>query len=86
MENETWQTKCEKAKYCRAQKIFDKDYKKAILAMEGLLENWRRAVVGGLIQTGAIRKHGRAPPGYMENEMQELFEVFLSHKEDEIDE
>ncbi len=39
-------------------------------------------MVDGLTETGAIRKYGGAPPGYLENQMQEWLEVFLGDRED----
>jgi hypothetical protein len=70
-----------KVQYCRVQKMFDKDHKKLILAMEGPPEAASLAVSEAVVQTGAIRKYGRAPPGYMEDELQEWLEVFMKQEE-----
>ena len=64
--------------------MFDKDHKKVILAREGIPEAWRLAVAEGLVQAGAIRKYGRAPPGYMEDELQEWLEVFMGQGDEDM--
>jgi hypothetical protein len=57
LENATRQDKCEKVKYRRTQRMFDGDYKKLMLAVEGLQENWRRTVVTAFAEQVLAGRH-----------------------------
>ena len=59
--------------------MFDATKKKIVLAVS-FSDVTTKALSDSLKQTGAVKKFGRAPPGWLEDELQEWLETLLDAK------
>lgn len=66
--------KLEWVKVCRVEKVFAKDLRRLLLAYGPDMKN-HKEIAKALVQTGAVRKQGRAPEGGMEIALQHWLET-----------
>ena len=62
-------------RYCRIEKMYSAEHKRLVLSVEAT--GIRAPLKAALLQTGAVAKHGRAPAGAMEFDMQEWLEELM---------
>ena len=70
-----WEEKCDFVKFCRVSKVYKEDQRRLVISFGQEGGPARGPILQALQETGWVRKHGRAPPGYMEREVQEWLEL-----------
>lgn len=68
--------RCEHVRFCRRVPTYDREMTRLVFVMDRL--PFRAAVLRGLVQLRGIRKHGRAPAGGLEREIQSRLETMMS--------
>ena len=69
--------KGEMIRFCRLSKLYDQSKRRFTMCWGPGQEAVRRAVLKAMVEKGWERKQGRAPPSFMERELQAWLEVLL---------
>lgn len=72
----TIEERADKIAHCRVEKMFVADSRKITLAINRL-GPVREAILQGLVQSGAVRKLGRAPRGALERNLEDMLKAIV---------
>lgn len=71
------ETKADPVRFCRVSKFYNHWQKRIILCLARECGQFRKALMGALVEAKFVRRQGRAPATLMERELQEWLERLL---------